>query len=621
MSDPNDDNEDRTAVIPVVFHDPPTPAPPNAVAQQGETTERMLPVFRDPPSDATERTAIIPVFRDPKPAETPKPTDTTERTAIIPAFREPPHSPLPEPPEVTAFIPPIFSEPPPAEPPAPSEPPEITAVIPAFFEEPSGGEAKAEFVPVLALDRPPAPTLAPEPTAADETTGIADELPLALDDAIVWSVIETHLDEAEYLLELRETSLDAADWTLDELAEGPERRLLAHLEGLVTGDALVATQLLEPALADASQSPSRITVAALARLAQDAQGLACVLDSLDASDPEAVEHHRALTHALVLDDHADLPALVLDGFASAPTHGLAARLHVLAALRIPLGRPLLDVLQTDQLALLRAAAALAHVHVDPPSIAALMALADLDDLELRALVLDAALQQRVGGAWAALQHTAAHTPALRRWAFTRIAMLGDAAAQRPLLAALEQPEARADALWALGFGGRTSAIEAALPLLADDDLGPLAAELVWAIAGLPLDDDALWLPASDDDDDEPERALPALADDDLDATLEPAPEAALPRPNPAAITAWWHARREQFDDGPRYLGGRLLDHTVMLAALREGPLRRRPMLALELELRSAGLAWVDTRAWCAQQRARIDAAAGVSVDYQRALVS
>jgi uncharacterized protein (TIGR02270 family) len=618
MSDPNDDNEDRTAVIPVMFPDPPTPAPPDAPAQQGDTTERMLPVFRDPPPDATERTTIIPVFRDPKPA------DTTERTAIIPAFREPPHSPLPEPPEVTAFIPPIFSEPAPTEPPAPSEPPapaeppEITAVIPAFFEEPSrGGEAKAEFVPVLALDRPPAPTLAPEPTERPT----ADELPLALDDAIVWSVIETHLDEAEYLLDLRETSLDAADWTLDELAEGPERRLLAHLDGLVTGDALVATQLLEPALADASQSPSRITVAALARLAQDAQGLACVLDSLDASDPEHVEHHRALTRALVLGDHAELPVLVLDGLASAPAHGLAARLHVLAALRIPLGRPLLDVLQTDQLALLRAAATLARVHVDPASLAALAALADHDDLELRALVLDAALQQRVSGAWSALQHTAAHTPALRRWAFTRIAMLGDAAAQRPLLAALDVPEARADALWALGYGGRTSAIEAALPLLADPELGPLAAELVWAIAGLPLDDDALWLPASDDDDDEPERALPPLADDDLDATLEPAPEAALPRPNPAAITAWWHARREQFDEGPRYLGGRLLDHNAMLAALREGPLRRRPLLALELELRSAGLAWVDTRAWCAQQRARIDAAAGVSVDYQRALVS
>jgi uncharacterized protein (TIGR02270 family) len=343
-----------------------------------------------------------------------------------------------------------------------------------------------------------------------------------------------------------------------------------------------------------------------------------VLDSLDASDPEAVEHHRALARALVLDDHAELPKRALDSLASAPAHGLAARLRVLAALRIPLGPPLLEVLQSDQLALLRAAAALARVHVDPPALAALTPLADLDDLELRALVLDAALQQRVTGAWSALQHTAAHTPALRRWAFTRIAMLGDAAALRPLLAALDEPEARADALWALGVCGRTSAIEAALPLLADPELGPLAAELVWAIAGLPLDDDALWLPADADDD--PERTLPPLADDDLDATLEPTPEAALPRPNPAAITAWWHARREQLEDGPRYLGGRLLDHAVMLAALREGPLRRRHLLALELELRSAGQAWVDTRAWCARQRARIDAAAGVPVDYQRALV-
>ena len=81
----------------------------------------------------------------------------------------------------------------------------------------------------------------------------------------LWDIVEEHLDEAEFLWEQWEHALLAPNYTLDELADGPEARLLAHLDGLVVGGPEVARRLLIPTL-DEDVEPTRVRAAALALL-------------------------------------------------------------------------------------------------------------------------------------------------------------------------------------------------------------------------------------------------------------------------------------------------------------------------------------------------------------------
>src|SRR5262245_29573732 len=80
-----------------------------------------------------------------------------------------------------------------------------------------------------------------------------------------WDILEEHLDEAEFLWGMWEHALRAPNYDLDEVARGPEERLLAHLDGLVAGGPAVAPRLLVPAL-DARE-PHRVAAAAAALLA------------------------------------------------------------------------------------------------------------------------------------------------------------------------------------------------------------------------------------------------------------------------------------------------------------------------------------------------------------------
>ena len=96
---------------------------------------------------------------------------------------------------------------------------------------------------------------------------------------IVWDIYEEHLDEAAFLWAMWEQSLDAANYTLDEVIAGPEERLLAHLDGLVLGGRRVAERLLAPVLTD--DDPGKVAAAAWALLqAEEADHLELVLEAL-----------------------------------------------------------------------------------------------------------------------------------------------------------------------------------------------------------------------------------------------------------------------------------------------------------------------------------------------------
>src|SRR6267142_1727129 len=84
-------------------------------------------------------------------------------------------------------------------------------------------------------------------------------------DLILWDVVEEHFNEAEFLFEQWERALHSPKYNLTELGATLERRLAAHLDGLVVGGRPVAKRTLEPELENASE-PNRTIVAALALL-------------------------------------------------------------------------------------------------------------------------------------------------------------------------------------------------------------------------------------------------------------------------------------------------------------------------------------------------------------------
>ncbi len=237
----------------------------------------------------------------------------------------------------------------------------------------------------------------------------------------------------------------------------------------------------------------------------------------------------------------------------------------------------------------------------------------------RAAALDSALIRRVPGAWELVCELADgdRSPlgdACRR----RLAMIGDADAQAWLLErSASEPDP--ESLGALALTGRVAAVELALELLDDEPLARVAGELVGAVAGLAADDERYWLDdgAAASFGEAEDEALPAFEDDDLDADLDPSSTDALPLPNPASVRAWWSERRGQLSPQLRYRGGVPLGPETAASLLRELPTHRRHALAEELELRSAGRLWLDTRTWGREQRARIAGLELSGLDFQR----
>lgn len=80
----------------------------------------------------------------------------------------------------------------------------------------------------------------------------------------------------------------------------------------------------------------------------------------------------------------------------------------------------------------------------------------------------------------------------------------------------------------------------------------------------------------------------------------------MPRPEPDAIARWWANEKPRFHPGLRYLGGRELTTSTIIDALWHGPTRRRAALALELDLRTNGVAAVDTHLLSAKQTAQLE---------------
>lgn len=417
---------------------------------------------------------------------------------------------------------------------------------------------------------------------------------------IFWDLVERHLDEADFLWEVWERSLLAPDYTLAEVARESEERLLAHVDGLVANGPEVVPRLLLPILEGGEFH--RLSAAALALLQRPGpEGVEAAVQALRARPGQRSALTRALACAapVPLDRMRELLGDRDEGV-------VAAAAEVLLVHEVALGAVLPALWRSGELA--TRALALRALPDEPGSSRML----DLVEEGLRAREAQVVSAAMVAGcrlgldsAWARVRELAAGSD---KQAMLLLALGGGKAEERELLGALADPERRASALWALGFMGTPEAVDASLELMQDPRSCHLAGEVFTAVTGIDLKHAALKAAAQEED-----EVLEHLAEDDL------------PRPDPVKLRQWWMAHRGEFLPGQRYLMGKPRSLEGILMALAEGPMRRRPPLLLDLQLRASGKPGprLETRAPTRQQYAqlqRLRARVGSSLDMLRPLL-
>ncbi|AEI64601.1 TIGR02270 family protein [Corallococcus macrosporus] len=398
---------------------------------------------------------------------------------------------------------------------------------------------------------------------------------------VLVDIWEEHLDEASFQWEQWERALVAPDFTLPEAAER-EERLLAHLEGLEEAAAL--DPVLRPAFDSEEQSRQSAATYALLSLG----GMDEALARFQGSSTEA---RAGLRRALELSEAPCLGARLREVLQSiepdAQAHALEALVFRQEAPPGMLARFFMHDEPRARMAALRAAWPLPEDAVSR----LLPVLLDSAHPGIRAVAMEAGLASGVRLAWeACLKAVHRREPGMPE-VLTLLAFGGADADTALLVELLKSPELRPDVLWALGFSGRVTAMEACLEYLSEPSVARLAGEAFSAMTGLRLEG-AYALPSG----------TPPEPSDDLDASLVPRPEDDLPWPHVAAITAWWSEARKRFDKGTRFLLGQPFSGSVLVDALETSPMRRRDVLARELAIRTRGKHVIPTRAFSRRQR-------------------
>jgi len=414
---------------------------------------------------------------------------------------------------------------------------------------------------------------------------------MQLAQPILWDIYETHLDEAAFLWSQWERSLAASNYTLNEVARGPEERLLAHLDGLVLGGQAVAERLLLPALG--SEDPACLSDAAWVLLHADAAAhFEAVWESLETATD--LPRRRAISRALELSQRPDLPRRLVERLPAAPPELKACLLDAIAAHGptevAGLSFPRLASEAPPELlgAVLRGVQRVpdpAYAHLIERGLAS-------GDPETRAAAIEAATLSGLPGTRAICRRAVAERAADQRLAMAVLG-LGDEAKDRArLLDWSKTPDLATLAIWAFGFTGRIEVAEHLLTLLDDEQLAPSAADSFCTITGLVLDG-----PFS-------KAGQRVIIDtpSDADAPVpDLAPEDDLPTPRADAVRAWWERQRGAFDADARYLlGVPWTERSVHDAMSRVATWRRR---ALRLALGANAAGTLDVTQWARRQRA------------------
>ncbi|MBZ4417962.1 TIGR02270 family protein [Myxococcus sp. RHSTA-1-4] len=411
-------------------------------------------------------------------------------------------------------------------------------------------------------------------------------------------VLEDASSDACFLMTQWEHALFSPRYTLAEVMHGPEKRLRAYLGVLEAGGPEVLARMARPSIEEEDAEKSWVAAWVLLARGTD-DDVAAVLDVLQHGDES---QRMAVARALELSERPGLAAHLLPLMGREVNPDVAAA--VLHALTVRGESPGAEVL-VRALAHPRPELRMAALHAArrfPQEANAAGASRGLDSAapEQRAAALVAGLIQNPRTMWRACREATRAPDVAGRTARLLVALGGEATDVERLVPLLAQPALRADTLWALGFSGRVSAVEACVPWLDDASLGPLAAEAFSSVTGLKLEGRTV----RKREDGEEDEALPT----DERTPEWPGPDNDLPVPVASEVERWWAENREDFDTSKRYLGGHPYTAARLLDALETAPMRRRGPLALELTLRTGGALGVETRTWATVQHVQLQAA-------------
>jgi len=402
-----------------------------------------------------------------------------------------------------------------------------------------------------------------------------------------FDVLEEHLEEVDFLFAQRTLLLTSQRHTLSDL-DASEQRLLAHLDGLLTGEA-EAYKLLLPKFVQGERDEVfavAYTVLAtadatwldlLARMYFDnAQGP--VLDGLCA--------------ALRLAPHsANVTAVVAPWFTAARAPLRAAALDVLGFRRDPAVMPLVRALLDDPEPAVRAAACVAAGQLRDYSLRERVEreLSASDDALRRAALRSAMLL----GSTLALDQCRAAVQSHAAEADEALRLLGYAGQTVDLprvLAALSEETLVSAALAALGWMGNVAAIETLLEYAGHPQHLSQVVQSFQRITGVDFGAEQLLSASS---------AAPAAQTDSArgGASVD---ETAVPNPDKLAV--WWSAHAAQFPAEQRLLHGQPFTLGGMLLLLEHAALAQRGEITLALALMDAALPYIESTAFAVVQR-------------------
>jgi uncharacterized protein (TIGR02270 family) len=432
-------------------------------------------------------------------------------------------------------------------------------------------------------------------------------------DVVLWDILEEHFDEAEFLFGQWEQALHSPRYTLGELASTVERRLEAHVDGLVVGGPDVAARLLDPNLANADE-PAKATIAVLALLSEcDTKTAARVLDVLQSSQGPLQE---AIARGLVLTNSPLVDRLMLERFRASDLQPQNAILmETLTRRGVDTRERLPRCLRSSDQALvssaLDAVGRFGHREMLPEVESFFRA--GESELRHRAVKTGLALSSRA--AWDLCRQLAAGVPRVPDPEFTVfVAALGRPVDHQILYRQLENPQSLEQALWCLGFCGTLEAGDACVPYLQskDERVAKMAASSIAWLAGLDLNNTELRGVPREPAEDE---TLPAIEEDALDADLVLDGIDDLPVPHGEAIAQRWRENQGRLGQARRSIFGLPFSPGAIIAALDAGPLWRRHAVALELSVRTGGREHVSTTAFSSCQRRQMAALTGMDLGF------
>jgi len=453
-------------------------------------------------------------------------------------------------------------------------------------------------------------------------TPLADEA----GDLVLWEIVEEHLAEAEFLLEQFDRALLSPVLTLDTLARGVEARALSHIHGLLIGGKSVRERLLDPALRDPDPNEAGITTAAAVTVAstRDLDALLPVL-----GHDSALLRQRAV-RACVLTASDSTALWLLRRLAGNPSANERASLfEACSALGVRVS-PLVQWLQSDELALVVAAAKAAR-HSDPTiHLPVIEYLLDHADERVREAALVASLAWGSPRAWSRCEERALDPTQVERVPMALYAALGGPSEHERLAKQLDRPSHVRAVLSALAFSGNARLLPALCEQATTGEIPirKLGAYAIATITGLVLSSIELTaaakaeggqtaLPAEADTEDE--TALPPFEDDPLDADLAPPLEDALPEPDPVALRRHTEHARKCLSPEVRWIGGKPFSLEALVTHMSGAPLGQRHALGLSLFVRTRAKAWINTHSWSSAQREQAARVADVvrSLDARR----